>query len=78
MILEYLYTAENKKERKALLMMSTTMQDAGMDVTFHDENGCEPARLSVKESRRKRRSPQEVAEAALTSGGGAPTPMPAQ
>ncbi len=76
MIITTRFIPENKKERKVLQMMAVTMQDAGMDVEFLDERPgvkvlgsgtavCTlPPQLTLTESRRKRRSSQEVAEAA--------------
>ena len=61
MIIEIIYRAESKQERKTLLMMNITMQNAGMDVDLIDDPEAEACRLMVKESRRQRKSkPVEV------------------
>lgn len=65
MIVTTTYIAENKKERKGLMLMNATLEDAGLDVEFVDEhndartNGLVRATLALKESRRSRRSNQE-------------------
>lgn len=68
MIVTTSYKAENKRERKALLLMHASLQDSGLEVTLQEDTQVGAACLYVTESKRKRRSSQEVAEDALSSG----------
>jgi hypothetical protein len=60
MVVTTTYTAENKRERLALKLMSATLTDSGLEVEFDDEHEdmskqLIPASLSLTESRRRRK-----------------------
>lgn len=69
MIVTTTYTAESKKETKALRMMALNLQEAGLNIQFVEPgpDGSD-ARIMLSESRRSRRSSQQVAEDALLRG----------
>lgn len=69
MIIQTTYIAETKHERKSLNLIQQVLQGAGVEVEFLDGNpSAKECTLTIKESRRKRRSAQEIAEAAVSSG----------
>ncbi len=59
MIITTTYTAESKKERKALMLMGATLEDSGLDAHLKDgfDGG---TTLTIKESRRTRKAKEAV------------------
>ncbi len=63
------YTSETRAEAKALRMMALNLQGIGLDLSLAEGDEKPPTvSLTVSEHRRKRRSSQDVAEDALSSG----------